>query len=100
MSEFTIDRLPERILAKMGLADGCWPWLGHTLPDGYGKVWHEGHSLLAHRVVYALSHGPIAPGLEIDHTCNTRNCVRPSHLEAVTPSENCLRREARKRARG
>jgi hypothetical protein len=29
--------------------------------------------------------------MHLDHLCRTRACVRPSHLEPVTPQENCLR---------
>lgn len=30
-------------------------------------------------------------GLELDHTCGTRGCVRVEHLEPVTHRENLLR---------
>jgi hypothetical protein len=38
-----------------------------------------------------LVNGPIPDGLHLDHLCKVRNCVRPSHLEAVTPRENVMR---------
>lgn len=36
-------------------------------------------------------------GLELDHTCEVESCINPDHLEVVTPSENCLRREKSRR---
>lgn len=46
---------------------------------------------MAHRVAYELVVGPIPEGLEIDHLCRTRSCVRPDHLDPVTHAENCRR---------
>lgn len=31
------------------------------------------------------------PGLEFDHLCRNKLCVRPDHLEAVTHTENVRR---------
>lgn len=45
----------------------------------------------AHRWSYAHRVGPIPAGLEVDHRCNNRRCVRPSHLAAVTHAANTLR---------
>lgn len=77
----------------------CILWTGSLSPDGYGK---RGHTL-AHRVAYATTFGPIAPDMQIDHTCHKvsecaggpacihRRCVNPDHLEAVTPRVNVER---------
>ena len=60
--------------------------------SGYGRIQKGvGVTLLAHRVAYELEVGPIPKGLTIDHLCRTHGCVRPSHLEPVTPRENVLR---------
>ncbi len=76
--------------------DGCWLWIGKTLPNGYGQfavkqapgAW--GH-VFAHRFAYETFVGPIPSGLIIDHLCRVRNCVNPAHLEPVTYSQNSLR---------
>jgi hypothetical protein len=70
---------------------GCWLWQKHITPTGYGEWWQERGTRLAHRRVYELVFGPIAPGFEMDHLCRVRACVNPLHLEVVTRHENARR---------
>lgn len=75
---------------------GCWLWAGHIDRDGYGKFTFAvpGSKIRntgAHRLSYEIYVGPIPEGLQIDHLCRTRNCVRPDHLEPVTGKENTRR---------
>ena len=65
---------------------GCWLWRG-KIHRGYGRF--EGG--FAHRIFYILLRGPIPSGLVLDHTCCTKACVNPDHLEAVTQKENIRR---------
>jgi HNH endonuclease len=67
---------------------GCWVWQGARAGAGYGQF---GRNTLAHREAYERAHGPIPPDTEVDHTCRNRLCVNPTHLEAVSHSENLLR---------
>lgn len=70
---------------------GCWVWSARIDRHGYG-VWSvNGRTLGAHRVMYERFHGPVPAGLEIDHLCRVRHCVNPTHMEAVTHSENLRR---------
>jgi hypothetical protein len=78
-----IDRLSER--TRTG--PGCWEWVGHLTPQGYGSLGRR----LAHRLVYEVAVGPIPAGLQLDHLCRNRRCVNPDHLEPVTSRENTLR---------
>jgi hypothetical protein len=76
-----------RLLNKFTIGDGCWEWTYAVASSGYGrdnKKW-------AHRAVYEEFVGTIPVGLQLDHTCRNRKCVRPSHLEPVTPGENVRR---------
>jgi hypothetical protein len=72
----------------------CWMWTARVDRDGYGTFTDdEGRTRQAHRIAYELQIGPIPPGLEIDHLCAVRACMRGSHLEAVTHAENLRRGE-------
>lgn len=75
-------------LMNYEVVDGHWLWQGHLNRDGYGVA---GKGRLAHRVFYQAHVGPIGEGMEIDHLCRIRACVRPECLEQVTPEENTRR---------
>lgn len=73
----------------------CWLWTAITNDQGYGQIGEggkHGRMLYAHRLSYEWAVGPIPTGLVIDHLCRVRNCVRPSHLEAVSQRENIVLR--------
>ena len=80
-----------------GHRNECWLWRG-ALSNGYAAFRLDGRTQRAHRVIYEWEVGPIPPGWEVDHVrargCTHRHCVNPSHLEAVTGTEN------RRRTRG
>ena len=73
-------------------ADGCWRWLGERNPAGYGVLTSNlAGSRYAHRTAYILTRGPVPEGLDLDHTCRTRRCVNPAHLDPVTHYVNMRR---------
>jgi len=84
------DRFRVKVDASGGNA-ACWPWTAKLETTGYGRVWWNGREESAHRVAYVLRHGQIPDQLVIDHVCNTRSCVNPDHLRAVTHRENNAR---------
>lgn len=70
---------------------------GHDTPCwiDQGKPNNKGYpSSSRHVKSWEAEHGPVPEGLELDHLCRVRMCVRPSHMEAVTRAENCRRRTA------
>ncbi|MGH1522875.1 HNH endonuclease signature motif containing protein [Leifsonia sp. L25] len=73
-------------------ASGCLLWTGPLDKDGYGVASFEGRTHRAHRLSYETYVGPIPDGMQLDHVCETRACVRPEHLEPVTNFENTVRR--------
>lgn len=78
--------------AKVDKTPDCWLWLGSVSPTtGYGTWALHGRKTSAHRGAYELLVGPVPEGLELDHLCRTRACVRPDHLEPVTHTENMAR---------
>lgn len=74
-----------------GSGDRCWLWSGNVRPDGYGVFQYDHERVMAHRAAYEMFVGPIPEGLDLDHLCRVRNCIRPAHLEPVTRRVNVLR---------
>lgn len=84
-----------RFWSKVEKSKGCWLWTGTISVYGYRRfsftVDGKRRETSAHRWSYEHLVGPIPDGLHIDHLCRVRNCVRPTHLEAVTCRTNVLR---------
>jgi len=81
----------QRFMAKVdkhgpytGLVAGrCYDWTG-AKAKGYGRFWFEGRLVYAHRFAY----GDMPDGLELNHLCLRKLCVRRSHLEVSTHRNN------------
>ena len=75
---------------------GCWLWLGHTNPRGYGRFGigsvTDGSAtmVMAHRLSYQLHGGTIALGTFICHRCDTPSCVNPDHLFSGSRQDNAF----------
>jgi hypothetical protein len=84
--------LYRRLISKCYMEDGsdCLIW-GGAKSDGYGRTAPIEGETGAHRVMWILCNGPIAEGMQLDHLCRRRDCVRPAHLEVVTKAENMRR---------
>jgi len=103
---FGDSRLPARFWAKVRLGSvpihrpdlgPCWEWMACRTRSGYGHF-HVGsrtdgsmRQVRPHRLAYETLIGPIPEGLQSDHLCRNRPCIRPNHIEPVTGSVNCLR---------
>lgn len=81
--------VPQRFWSKVTRVGSCWRWTGGT-SDGYGLFWWSGRTVSAHRFLYERLVGAVPDGLDLDHRCRHRDCVRPEHLRAVTHRENLL----------
>lgn len=86
---FTIEG---RFHAKYQIINECWIWHGAKLNNGYGLFTDEnGKTVTAHRWSYKYFNGEIPDKCVIDHICRNPACVRPTHLQAISQSDNIKR---------
>lgn len=89
-AKYTPKKREQAFWNRVAKSDGCWLWIGAMRKDGYGSFSFDGRKRLAHH--FLIGNAP--EGLEWDHVCRNRGCIRPEHLEAVTHGENARRGEA------
>lgn len=66
---------------------GCWEWGGATT-GGYGNISVDGEAVKTHRLsVYFKEQSDISNKM-VNHHCDNKKCVRPSHLYLGTAKEN------------
>jgi HNH endonuclease len=65
----------------------CRVWKGHINPSGYGLF----RGKLAHRQALIADGRILSTGEVVDHKCGVKSCIRLSHLEVVSQSENARR---------
>lgn len=65
----------------------CLVWTGKRYRNGYGSLMHGKRYRLAHRIAWELTHGREPDGV-VMHTCDTPECVEPSHLVLGTQRDN------------
>lgn len=87
--------LIDRLDSKIDKTSSCWIWNGKVDKTGYGsfgmRVEKACRTRAAHKIVYETLVGEVPEGMQLDHLCRIPLCVRPDHLEVVTPRENTLR---------
>lgn len=83
--------LEERFWKHVKKGVYCWLWEGHVTSAGYGKIRIAGKGsgwVFAHRFSYEFHHGLIPKGKIICHRCDTKRCVKPSHIFLGTHQDN------------
>lgn len=78
----------DRFWSKVDRSGECWEWQAARNRLGYGLVGVGRKSVLAHRVAYELTKGPIPKQMLVRHRCDNPSCVRPDHLIIGTPLDN------------
>ena len=83
--------------------DECWEWRGrrkHGKTYGFFRVGgRQGRTLIASRVSWMLTHGPIPNGMCILHRCDNPPCCNPAHLFLGTQLDNIRDRDRKGRQR-
>jgi hypothetical protein len=67
---------------------GCHLWTASTRGAGYGQVRWQGKITSAHRLAYEALVGDIPESSVVHHTCGSKLCVNPKHLQITTQAEN------------
>lgn len=76
----------ERFESFIDKSGSCWQWTGALSDGGYARF---GSAEYGHRVSWELANGQAIPlGMQIDHTCHNRGCVKPGHLRLATGKQN------------
>lgn len=88
----------ERFWEKVRRGPGCWLWDAGRNADGYGTfMLRSQRHILAHRMAWRLTRGPIPRGKRVLHECDNPPCVRPAHLKLGTMKDNTADMMARGR---
>lgn len=78
-----------------GSQDECWIWSGPLNGSGYaflfvrfaGRKWTQ---WLAHRLSFAIANGSVPEGAQVNHKCDNKLCVSPSHLWLGSQKDNMM----------
>ena len=80
--------MEDRFWEKVNKTAGCWEWTS-AKRAGYGQFGIGANgSVSAHRLSLELSGVNIPDGMDVDHICGNRACVKPSHLRITTRKQN------------
>jgi hypothetical protein len=78
---------------ERGEGDQCDIWVAGKRPGGYGRFSLHGVGRPAHVISWQREHGRLANpsrSIVIAHMCETKACVKPSHLNEQTQQQNVL----------
>lgn len=66
----------------------CLVWTGNVSTSGYGRVTIDGARFYVHRLVRSIVDGTPYREMHVHHTCGTRVCVEPRHLQVLSAVEH------------
>ena len=75
--------IADKFWSRVDKSGECWNWTSSCTKAGYGQIQaRKVHPapILAHRVSWILTFGPIPPGGHVLHRCDNPPCVNPDHL--------------------
>jgi hypothetical protein len=99
MPKTTPERKRLQFWKTVTFAEHCWLWNGCIRSDGRGFTsYGRERKMLAHRLAWELTYGPIPEGVCVCHRCDNPRCVRPDHLFLGTQQDNL--RDMRNKDRG
>lgn len=78
----------ERFWRYVEKSQRCWEWKGYRNEKGYGIINLRGERVMAHRMAWQMSAGPIPEGLFVLHHCDNPCCVKFKHLFLGTLADN------------
>ena len=81
-------KIQRRFFAKVQKTSGCWFWTASCAGRGYGSFSIANRTIRAHRVSYLIHYGQIPEEMFVCHTCDTPQCVNPSHLFLGSHQDN------------
>lgn len=62
----------------------CAVWEGEVDRSGYGRAFHEGRKIGAHRAAWLSAGRTIPRGHQIHHKCRNKLCTNVDHLECLS----------------
>lgn len=69
--------LSDRVWPRVDKTAACWLYTGKLSPKGYGIVSvTKNKTVQAHRLAWEWAAGPIPDGMQVNHVCDVRNCIR------------------------
>lgn len=77
----------DRFAASVKEQGDCVVWTAGTI-RGYGYIERDGVKLMSHRVAFERENGSIPEGMQVDHICRNRSCVKPDHLRLADNKAN------------